>query len=216
MKNSSLKYVFIIILLLIIISAIMYFFLSNNSNNVGQTNTDILGSRTSVDINVEESNNMINTPPKETEIANYSTEIKDNSSGRLTNIKLTCDIINDTIIEPGETFSFNEIVGQPSSKRGYKEATVIIDGEHEQGIGGGNCQVSSTLYNAVLAASSLSIVERHEHGGSGVTYVPEGKDAAVSYGSLDLKFKNDNNYKIKIKLESDDKTITAKIIKIED
>jgi len=79
----------------------------------------------------------------------------------------------------------------------------------------GNCQVSSTLYNAVLAVPTLVVVERHEHG-KDVTYVPEGKDAAVSYGSLDFKFRNDNNYKIRINLITDDKNITATLTKIED
>ena len=80
---------------------------------------------------------------------------------------------------------------------------------------GGNCQVSSTLYNAVLEIPTLTIIERNEHGGSGVAYVSEGKDAAVSYGSLDFQFRNDNDYKIKIMMDSDDVTITASILKIE-
>lgn len=77
----------------------------------------------------------------------------------------------------------------------------------------GNCQVSSTLYNAVLLNQSLVVTERHEHG-KDVTYVPEGKDAAVSYGSLDFKFKNDTGSQIRIELVSDDKIITAKLFKI--
>ncbi len=79
---------------------------------------------------------------------------------------------------------------------------------------GGNCQVSSTLYNAVLSIPTLKVIERSEHGKE-VGYVPKGKDAAVSYGSLDFKFKNDNNYKIKLNLTTDDKNITATIFKIE-
>ena len=80
---------------------------------------------------------------------------------------------------------------------------------------GGNCQVSSTLYNAILLASNLTVVERHEHGLT-VAYVPKGKDAAISYGSLDLKFRNDNDYKIKINMATDDKKITATLLKIDD
>jgi len=79
----------------------------------------------------------------------------------------------------------------------------------------GNCQVSSTLYNAVVAIPTLVIIERHEHG-KDVGYVPEGKDAAVSFGSIDFKFRNDNNYKIKINLVTDDANITATLTKIED
>lgn len=78
----------------------------------------------------------------------------------------------------------------------------------------GNCQVSSTLYNAVLNIPTLKVIERSEHGKE-VGYVPKGKDAAVSYGSLDFKFKNDNDYKIKLNLTTDDKNITATIFKIE-
>lgn len=78
---------------------------------------------------------------------------------------------------------------------------------------GGNCQVSSTLYNAVLAIPSLVVIERHEHG-KDVTYVPDGKDAAVSYGSLDLKFRNDLDYDIKIEASTDNNTITIKLIQL--
>ena len=78
----------------------------------------------------------------------------------------------------------------------------------------GNCQVSSTLYNAILLVPNLAVIERHEHGLS-VAYVPKGKDAAVSFGSLDLKFRNDNDYKIKLNITTDDKKITATILKID-
>ena len=78
---------------------------------------------------------------------------------------------------------------------------------------GGNCQVSSTLYNAVLSIPSLVVIERHEHG-KDVTYVPDGKDAAVSYGSLDLKFRNDLGHDIKIEAATDNNTITIKLIQL--
>lgn len=78
---------------------------------------------------------------------------------------------------------------------------------------GGNCQVSSTLYNAVLNIPSLVVTERHEHG-KDVTYVPDGKDAAVSYGSLDLKFRNDLGKDIRIKATTDNQTITIKLIQL--
>lgn len=77
----------------------------------------------------------------------------------------------------------------------------------------GNCQVSSTLYNAVLAISDFKIVERHAHGKK-VTYVPEGKDATISYGSLDFRFKNDGNYDIKLYFSSDDVNVSVKIVKL--
>lgn len=78
----------------------------------------------------------------------------------------------------------------------------------------GNCQVSSTLYNAVLLVPYLEVIERYEHGLE-VSYVPKGKDACVSYGNLDFKFKNNSNNKIMLIVSSDNKTITTKIIEIE-
>ncbi len=225
MKNSKVKYVFIIIALAIVIGAIVYFFTKDNSTNISQNNNGSSASRTSTDKNVDSSNTNTNTntevenkkniPPKETAIASFSTVIGDNSAGRLTNIRITCGIINGTVINPNETFSFNEIVGKPTAERGYQEAKIIVDHKTETGIGGGNCQVSSTLYNAVLAVPSLTVVERSEHGKE-VGYVPKGKDAAVSYGSLDFKFKNSTGHKIKINIGTDDKNITATIVQIEE
>lgn len=220
MKDSKFKYILIIIALAIIIGAIIYFFTKDNSININQTNNETSGSRTSTDTNTDDSTNTEveenkNTSPKETPMASFSTVIGDNSSGRLTNIRITCSIINGTIINPNETFSFNEIVGKPTAERGYQEAKIIVDHKTETGIGGGNCQVSSTLYNAVLATGSLTVVERSEHGKE-VGYVPKGKDAAVSYGSLDFKFKNTTNHKIKINISTDDKNITATILQIEE
>lgn len=146
-------------------------------------------------------------------ISTFSTDIKDNSAGRLTNISITCNTLNGTIIEPNNTFSFNNIVGEPTTEKGYQEASVIIDHHTATGIGGGNCQVCSTLYNAVLNISSLTVIERHEHG-KNVGYVPEGKDATISYGSLDFKFRNDTGYKLRIDATSDNKNITINLVQI--
>lgn len=222
MENSKTKYILIIIALAIIIGAIIYFFTKDNSMNISQSNNESSASRTSSDTNTDnnsntntEAQNKKDTPPKETPIASFSTVIGDNSAGRLTNIRITCSIINGTIINPNETFSFNEIVGKPTAERGYQEAKIIVDHKTETGIGGGNCQVSSTLYNAVLAVPSLTVTQRSEHGKE-VGYVPKGKDAAVSYGSLDFKFKNTSNNKIKINISTDDKNITATIVQIQE
>ena len=104
-------------------------------------------------------------------------------------------------------------MGNPTPERGYQEASVIIDKQTQRGIGGGNCQVSSTLYNAVLNIPTLTVIERHEHG-KDVTYVPEGKDAAVSYGSLDFKFRNDCDYDIGMKASSDGNSIIIQLFKL--
>ena len=90
---------------------------------------------------------------------------------------------------------------------------MYCDEKKTKGYGGGNCQVSTTLYNAVLNIPSLVVTERHEHG-KDVTYVPDGKDAAVSYGSLDLKFRNDLGKDIRIEATTDNQTITIKLIQL--
>ena len=214
--NFIKKYFIYIIVTLIILAIILIIYFKNTNTEINNTNY-ISGTKLSTNITNNQYNstnpNTINNQSKEHEIAAFSTEIKDDSEGRLANIDITCSTIDNTILNPGDTFSFNEIVGQPTSEKGYQEATVIIDGEHEKGIGGGNCQVSSTLYNAVLDVPYLTIIERNEHG-LPVTYVPKGQDAAVSYGSLDLKFRNDGDKKIKIKMTSDGKSITSKIIEL--
>ena len=102
----------------------------------------------------------------------------------------------ELLLNLGETFSFCDTVGKATPEDGYQKADIFDkDGNVTKGYGGGNCQISSTLYNAVLKIPSLTVIERHEHS-SDVYYVPEGQDAAVSYGSVDFKFRNDNSYLI--------------------
>lgn len=107
---------------------------------------------------------------------------------RTENVRLASEKIKGTVLGPGEVFSFNEVVGPRSKEAGFLTAIVISNGKFVLGLGGGICQVSSTLYNSVLAAN-LEIIERHPHS-LPVTYVPRGKDATIAYGSLDFKFKN--------------------------
>lgn len=110
------------------------------------------------------------------------------SAERLKNINIAAAGINNTVIWPGEIFSFNQITGPRNAANGYLPAPIIISGESEMGYGGGVCQVSSTLYNAVLSAN-LPVIERHGHS-KAVHYVPAGRDATVDYGYLDFKFLN--------------------------
>lgn len=105
-------------------------------------------------------------------------------------------------------------LGPSTVEEGYQEAPVIINGKTQQALGGGNCQVSSTLYNAILAVEGLEVTERNPHG-KNVGYVPEGKDATISYGSLDFKFKNNLSTPIKLYFSNDEEIITAKIVSIE-
>ena len=229
-KNKILIGVIIIIVLVLIIAVFIYNNNNNGNTNNKNTNTNlennanVTASRISTNVNEEQAKNrianilrnqneIIKNTSNEKEISMYSTTIKDKSSGRLTNISITCSTLNNTIIHSGETFSFNKVVGKPTAERGYQEASVIIDHKTETGIGGGNCQVSSTLYNAVLAVPSLVVTERHEHG-KDVTYVPEGKDAAVSYGSLDLKFRNNLGSDIRIEATTNNETITIRLVQL--
>ncbi|NLX77754.1 MAG: VanW family protein [Clostridiaceae bacterium] len=137
-------------------------------------------------------------------ISSFTTKIYDKDKHRVNNIKLAAEDLDKTVIEPGEVFSFNETVGRRTREKGYEEAPIFVDGEKSKGVGGGVCQVSTTLYNAALEAD-LEIVERHRHSRK-VSYVPEGKDAAVVYNSKDLRFKNTRDYPIEIRISvSEDK-----------
>lgn len=151
----------------------------------------------------------------ETDLSSFSTKIyTPNDSGRQNNITLSCSKINGTIVKSGETFSFCDTVGKATPEAGYQKADIFDkDGNTIKGYGGGNCQISSTLYNAVLAVSSLTIVERHEHSKE-VYYVPLGKDAAVAYGSIDFKFKNDSDYDIKLYCSNTTNSVDVKIVKL--
>ena len=140
-----------------------------------------------------------------------STTIYDSTNvNRSTNIDIACERINGTILEPGETFSFNKVVGERTAKNGFKEALIYNGGEVDYGLGGGICQISSTLYNAVLN-TNLDIIERKNHSMT-VSYLPIGQDASVSYGSVDFKFTNSRTYPIKIVATANTGVITISIL----
>jgi vancomycin resistance protein YoaR len=129
-----------------------------------------------------------------TKISSYSTNFASSADGRATNIDLSTESINGTLLMPGDVFSFNGVVGERTSERGYQYAGVIIGDKIEQGLGGGICQVSSTLYNAMLTTDILSTERIHHTIASG--YIPKGQDATVDWGNLDYKFKNTFKYPI--------------------
>ena len=129
-------------------------------------------------------------------IGSYSTWFH-GSPARYQNIATAMRDVNNTLVWPGQLFSFNEVVGPRTPERGYLPAPVILNGGLDVGYGGGVCQVSSTVYNAALAAN-LAVVERHGHS-KPVHYVPEGRDAAVDYGGVDMKFRNNRSTAIIIK-----------------
>lgn len=137
------------------------------------------------------------------EIGNFSTTILDQKISRVNNIEIAAEWINNVIVAPGEEFSFNSVLGKRTQQKGYEKAPIIVktkDGPKKgSGIGGGICQISSTLYNAAMMAGMV-ITERHTHSKE-VGYVPLGKDATVSYGSTDFKFKNVLHHPIMIKVK---------------
>ncbi|MDD2446530.1 MAG: VanW family protein [Tissierellia bacterium] len=133
-------------------------------------------------------------------IGEFSTSFKGSSYGRIQNIKIAAQKVSDLLVLPGDEISFNETVGSVTSNTGFKEAPVILNGELTPGMGGGICQTSTTLYNALLLAD-VKIVERHPHSIAAV-YVPRGTDGAVASGYLDLKFKNNFDFPIYITSKS--------------
>ena len=182
----------------------------NNSETTTSTNTNSNTTNTSITPQISNENK----PKTEELISSFSTKIYTKDSARQNNISITSSILNETIVANGSTFSFCNTVGQATSDRGYQEADIFDkDGNKEKGLGGGNCQVSTTLYNAVLKVPSLVVTERHEHSNK-VPYIETGKDAAVAYGSYDLKFRNDTGYNIKILASTDNKTVTIKLLKL--
>ncbi len=128
------------------------------------------------------------------ELGTYSTSLENKEENTIYNIKLSSEVINGILVKPQEIFSFNKYVGPAEKADGYKESTIIANGIFVKGYGGGICQVSSTLYNAILLAN-LPIVERYNHSvyGDATRYVPLGQDAAVFYGLKNLRFKNNSD-----------------------
>ncbi len=129
-------------------------------------------------------------------ISSATTNAAFSTSNRLTNIKVACKTVTGTAVQPGETFSFNKALGERTTKKGYKAAGALENGMHTQQVGGGICQVSTTLFNAV-AKADLQIVERSPHSIPSV-YVDLGKDAAVNWPNQDFKFKNTSLYPVYI------------------
>lgn len=140
--------------------------------------------------------NMIGTEAFPDLLSEFSTKYAASNKNRTTNLILASKKINGTVLMPGETFSYNKVVGARTIAAGYKEAPIYVSGRVEYGIGGGICQITTTLYNAVLYAN-LDIVERSNH-----QFVPSyagpSRDATVVYGAIDFKFKNNRDYPIKI------------------
>ena len=132
-------------------------------------------------------------------LAVYATSFDPSIRSRAYNIKVAAAALDGLLLTPGQEFSFNEVVGPRSSEAGYKNAPVIINNEFVDGLGGGVCQVSTTLYNAVLLAN-LEVTSRINHS-LPVSYVPKGRDATVVYQAVDFKFRNNQEDYLYIKCE---------------
>ena len=140
--------------------------------------------------------NDIGTEAFPDKLGTFTTRYDERDTDRTTNLKLACQKLNNQVVLAGATFSYNSTLGERTIAAGYKNAKIYSNGQVVDGLGGGICQISSTLYNAVVDAN-LGIVERRNH--QFVTsYVPAGKDATVVYGMTDFKFKNTRKYPIKI------------------
>ena len=134
-----------------------------------------------------------------------------NDANRNTNLKLACEAINGYVLQPGETFDYNQILGERTEKKGYKPAGALSAGTSTTEVGGGICQVSSTLYYGCLL-SDLEIVTRRSHSLPS-SYMPMmGIDATVSWGGPDFRFKNNTNYPIRIEAKVSDGKVKVKLI----
>ncbi len=142
-------------------------------------------------------------------IGKYTTRYNPGEINRTTNVRLSSQAINNLVLRPGEEFSFNKTVGQRTAQRGYKMATVIVNGEFTDGMGGGICQTSSTLYNSVDRAG-LQVTARYSHSKE-VNYVPKGRDATVAWYGPDFKFRNSLSKPILIKSSANGGYLTVEV-----
>lgn len=140
--------------------------------------------------------NMIGTEAFPDLLSTFSTNYAASNRNRTTNLILAANKINGTVLMPGETFSYNKVVGARTIAAGYKEAPIYVQGKVEDGLGGGICQITSTLYNAVVYAN-LEVTQRTNHQFV-PSYVTASRDATVVYGAIDFQFKNNRDYPIKL------------------
>ena len=199
------KYLWIFFILIIIIGVCIFAFNNNSEESYRAERTSIKNE------NYTETNKVNKENEK---IAEFSTRLPNDTKARDNNIKLACKTINGTVVKKGETFSFWDTLGCPTKEGGYEKAkTFTSDGEVTESYGGGICQISTTIYNAVLKIEGLKVTERHEHSRD-VPYIKDGKDAAVSFDSADLKFKNNLDYDIKIEAEVEDREVKIRLVRI--
>lgn len=149
------------------------------------------------------------TQLNEVVVASYTTYFDTSVAGRSKNIELSAEAINNVIVGVGDIFSFNTTVGPSDAEHGYQKAMEAVNGKLVEGIGGGICQTSSTLFNAVDHLA-VDYVEKHHHSVS-VGYVPNGRDATVSYGGLDFRFQNTTNVPLLLKAVINGGALTVEV-----
>lgn len=174
------------------------------------------GLQQSNDVNLQITTIPVEPKLKESDIkkatklqASFTTNYQSSNADRKNNIKLASSELNGTMVKAGEEFSFNSTIGKRTAERGYKEANIIKDGKFVKGLGGGICQVSTTLYNALILAN-VNVTEAHPHS-LPVSYVSPAMDAMVSWGNADLKFKNTTTLPIFIVSVANGSNLTFKI-----
>lgn len=146
-------------------------------------------------------------------LGSYETQTTSDKN-RTTNLKLACQAINGTLLNPGDSFSFNDVVGKRTEAAGYKNVEETIGGETVKEVGGGISQVASTLYACLLQAD-LDVIAREAHDYA-VSYIPMGMDAEVHWGGPELKFRNNTNYPIRIEAEVSGGVVRIKLIGTDD
>lgn len=149
-------------------------------------------------------------------LSSYSTQILTTDENRYNNIKIVADKLNGFVLEPSSGFSFNDELGPYGKDDGFLEAKILLsNGEESTGYGGGVCQLSTTLYNAIKDLDGIEITEHHNHSVP-VAYAPKNQDATVSLQSgLDFKFINNNDYPIRFETAHNPNKLTVKVYKKE-
>ncbi|MBA3725640.1 MAG: VanW family protein [Armatimonadetes bacterium] len=153
---------------------------------------------------------LVATPPPEVVLSAYATPLEGRVKGQRLNAGLALSKLDGVVIAPGEEFSFNKVVGTWSRDEGYRRAPVSFNGQLVWTWGGGVCQTSSTLYNTALLAG-MEITERHRHRFA-PGYIPPGRDAAVAYSNIDLRFRNPRPWPVRIVARVQDKRVVCEIL----
>ena len=207
---------FILFLLIILLTGCNNSNIINNTQNINSVENLNISTPLISEQNITNETNIepeVKAPVPEL-LSTFTTTIYTKTEERQNNVKIACNQLNGITVESRQTFSFTETLGPATPENGYLKADSFDeDGDIIQEYGGGKCQISTTLYNAVLAVPSFVVIERHEHSND-VPYIEEGLDAAVAYGSIDFKFRNDLPSTIRIDASCTDDTITISIYKL--